>query len=33
MSEREAFRYMQKLSMNLGEKMSEVASLILRNEL
>ncbi|WP_286674730.1 MULTISPECIES: hypothetical protein [unclassified Clostridium] len=24
---------MQKLSMNLGEKMSEVASLILRNEL
>lgn len=32
-TENEAFRYIQKVSMNLGKKMSEVATLILNNEL
>ncbi|WP_353846510.1 hypothetical protein [Clostridium sp. ZS1] len=31
MIESEAFRYMQKLSMNLGGKMNQVASLMLKN--
>ncbi|WP_315079371.1 ANTAR domain-containing protein [uncultured Clostridium sp.] len=33
MSENEAFRYIQKLSMDLGKKMSDVAALILENNL